>query len=1081
MSQGSYKISCFIVYSSKNHVDYINEVLEKIRKILEEHEYNPTCLSEEIRSTQDYYTKVRELIKACRFGIVVLDGLRPNIVFEFGLLYGLDKPIIVLKERNAFINIKNLYSAVAKEQLKDEIWFQNLQNPNLDLDTILSDYKKHYCEYSLSASEEDLDSLDTCLTNELTKILPELQVQTSQRLYDLKKENSQFEAAKLTIILNGLALLSYIGWYGNPLSKEDLSEFRKDFCEVIGLVNNAAEVETIVTALIKEGFVQRHGRHIILESVEITQEILEDIIHSDEIHTYFKRIRLCKNPELLGRFIERIKGLKEKEQVLEIASILLDDVELFPSWIILHDRLRINLFRNLSLISPNHAMMALNRLFSQAIDEQLRDIFKATFDANPYYPHFGSEPDIINGRNMLLWILADLVYYKTCFADAARLLYRMARMEEKKWINRAKEVFIEAFYPETFTQASLDERRTFLEFIDTTDVKSASILLSVLESIMDRGTRVIFHLCQANTEEKEKGSYFTPGEEGFNEREEYRRYACSKVLTLLSSKLNEIFDKALDLFNREIPTFLFFYGYQRIKEIWNDAIQRDVEYKGKIVKSIHDYQNYWRDRLSTEDLNSILGYQKELQIIYSTRDRFKRLLKSDMMDNDFNINDYKDFQERFEAECKIWAEKLYASDDQFEDLSDIIFSEDSIALSSLGCFFSQLDINLLKWEKIKILFGKVTNHTLNFIYAYLSVLKNRDNAYWEKIIIETVKLPEFTSYTLNLLLHYQVTDFIIDNVELLLREGKYSLKQVWGTIFRYNFENVSLNKISSFLKLIINEKELFTRKQEGLRQLKDYKTEDMIDGNTSLFFLNEILKKHEDVIPEIWNAIISLLTFLIDERNGLNTLHSWSNIVNQIVKKVPQARMIIFSEMIGNFKNLITRIHGGSVIEDFIVECYIQDQKTVLDKLQTVFYNEKTNYKISYIFGSKIIKALSILDLAQLVRKKPEISLPIIAYTFQDEFTTSKSIPTLIDKLILENANCIEFKKALAEIFIFNRVVIFHTDPMEPRNRDIKLLYSWKEQTQNFTIREWIDYIIEFIKQNMKREKDSHDELMIRP
>ncbi len=39
------------------------------------------------------------------FGVVVLDGLRPNVVFEYGVLHELTKPVILLKEKNAILDI----------------------------------------------------------------------------------------------------------------------------------------------------------------------------------------------------------------------------------------------------------------------------------------------------------------------------------------------------------------------------------------------------------------------------------------------------------------------------------------------------------------------------------------------------------------------------------------------------------------------------------------------------------------------------------------------------------------------------------------------------------------------------------------------------------------------------------------------------------------------------------------------------------------------------------------------------------------------------------------------------------------
>jgi hypothetical protein len=42
--------------------------------------------------------QINDLIKGCSFAVVVLDGLRPNVTYEYGLLDAHDKPVILLKK-----------------------------------------------------------------------------------------------------------------------------------------------------------------------------------------------------------------------------------------------------------------------------------------------------------------------------------------------------------------------------------------------------------------------------------------------------------------------------------------------------------------------------------------------------------------------------------------------------------------------------------------------------------------------------------------------------------------------------------------------------------------------------------------------------------------------------------------------------------------------------------------------------------------------------------------------------------------------------------------------------------------------
>ena len=77
--------------------------------------------------------QITQLIAGCTFGIVVLDGLRPNVVFEYGIMHGMRKPVILFKEAKAEVDI----SSFLEEDAPD----LNLPPVKLDLDSHFSDVK----------------------------------------------------------------------------------------------------------------------------------------------------------------------------------------------------------------------------------------------------------------------------------------------------------------------------------------------------------------------------------------------------------------------------------------------------------------------------------------------------------------------------------------------------------------------------------------------------------------------------------------------------------------------------------------------------------------------------------------------------------------------------------------------------------------------------------------------------------------------------------------------------------------------------------------------------------------------------
>jgi tetratricopeptide (TPR) repeat protein len=138
--------SCFIVYSSKE--PYIEVVIDAIESIIKEKEnFNVKRLGIHVKSEDSHYNELLDLLNTCTFAVVILDGLRPNVVFEYGILKGLGKPCIVLLENKATVDIKNYYSGISKKP--------KIKNPHIDMDKNFSDVKdRFYVRYNKNNPKE---------------------------------------------------------------------------------------------------------------------------------------------------------------------------------------------------------------------------------------------------------------------------------------------------------------------------------------------------------------------------------------------------------------------------------------------------------------------------------------------------------------------------------------------------------------------------------------------------------------------------------------------------------------------------------------------------------------------------------------------------------------------------------------------------------------------------------------------------------------------------------------------------------------------------------------------------------------
>jgi len=110
-----------------------------------------------LESGADQRSQIIDLIEGCSFAVVVLDGLRPNVTYEYGLLEAHGKPVILVKEENATVDVKSLVGetvnlAVTTPALNIDSHFSDIKgvnyavwdrlNPAGAVRTILQEYRK---------------------------------------------------------------------------------------------------------------------------------------------------------------------------------------------------------------------------------------------------------------------------------------------------------------------------------------------------------------------------------------------------------------------------------------------------------------------------------------------------------------------------------------------------------------------------------------------------------------------------------------------------------------------------------------------------------------------------------------------------------------------------------------------------------------------------------------------------------------------------------------------------------------------------------------------------------------------------
>jgi hypothetical protein len=68
---------------------------------------------EALQSDDSQHDVIFKAIQKCAFGVVCLDGLRPNVLFEYGVMRGAKIPVLLFKEENASVDVAHFYGSDA--------------------------------------------------------------------------------------------------------------------------------------------------------------------------------------------------------------------------------------------------------------------------------------------------------------------------------------------------------------------------------------------------------------------------------------------------------------------------------------------------------------------------------------------------------------------------------------------------------------------------------------------------------------------------------------------------------------------------------------------------------------------------------------------------------------------------------------------------------------------------------------------------------------------------------------------------------------------------------------------------------
>jgi hypothetical protein len=124
---------CFVSYSTRE--PHVNVLIECLRIVFTPH-FEVKLTPSALLSGASQRDQITKLIDSCSFAIVALDGLRPNVIFEYGIIHGENKPAMLFVESEAEVDIRGFFRDPPS---------LGVGSVRVDLDTQFSDVKDvHY-------------------------------------------------------------------------------------------------------------------------------------------------------------------------------------------------------------------------------------------------------------------------------------------------------------------------------------------------------------------------------------------------------------------------------------------------------------------------------------------------------------------------------------------------------------------------------------------------------------------------------------------------------------------------------------------------------------------------------------------------------------------------------------------------------------------------------------------------------------------------------------------------------------------------------------------------------------------------
>ena len=1077
------KPRAFVVYSSPRHVSYMNDVLAVIKSILISFDIDIIYLGDGFKGIRYYPEMIRKNISESDFGIVVLDGLRPNVTYELGLLQMSNIDVIPLIKEDAKFAVKSLYYNTYKRINDSELAFgdyhyrksafENLLDPKIVIPEHFSDCQgMQEIRYKTIDDSVKYDSLGYVLREEITKIIPHLRSRTGPGFDELHVLFPKIDLSILDESVRLLSLFSVLGWNQNYDGDTTFQSIREEFISFF--INQQVTMDQIITifnSLLEssENIIKSYGRYLTIDSERLIHQTFAFLMQNKEIfNSYYIRIMESTQTELKRRFIDRItsKDVLDNSIIEAIGNYIFDRSNLFPDISIIQDKDSSQFFVSSAYINPSKALDILDSWISPLTPTQLAELF-------PFQSTIRSPG---NPQDHILWFLNNTSKTNSFFATSMNIMFKFALpvVVHEELILRdihsgVQKLALDRFLEQCHSlvgEVNIINRWNFIKCLSWSEewlnsYKKASKILKfrAIQTFLQRSWNIPGPVRNGAIR---INHYELPDGFNYEELENCRSEAYCLFMEWLDQNENytDIYDDLFDYFYRNLTECLKYIPWEKIKSLFMRIFSKDNRKTLELLSHIDKLRAYdnWQKSYSEESLKQIYQFQEELEEGLTVIDLFRRKMNFSVYTPEL-IGLFPEQIEREEYINSVKNEIInrYIGLDTAEskEVTNILLLEE---------FNQNYDFGLklkdhLTWEEIKLKIeycaefiknSRIENVSEFFIGFWSGLFhsneeewKNLLEQYWENSIIQPFlekilwrPSPNFNDFRWTKYIELFESDLIgpIELINVVYRKETISVDEI----------RIILLKCLKFF-----EEELKTENQYPIEFYIRF-----------IWRIERLITKNEDLLNDVL-AESFLSTFQPISADILSQLHN-TDIIIKIGK---------FSEK--SFTNWLKNGFQLSVRDDnFLIKCadtYIDPIFQIAESLFAVppINGEATeDLKIAYSFqvlgDPRILLKFSDDQIDRLYELNSSMLGSLFGRLIRNSPIESTFPPSLRSLLINHNDD-LEFKESIIQSFSTGVRAFSGNNYDQQYEGDYKRIIKWRESAINSIFREWLKELNQYI------------------